>query len=303
MNTKKSPLIFIHKGNIKDNQEYLYDVFKIAKKYNPNTDIYLLGDDTNKTIAEFCGIKFDYFENYSNFEKIKKFEKNFKVIRGKKHGAEEWIKFVFKRWFHIYEFVKVNKIEKFWTFDSDNLIITELQEQEYKFQNYDCTEQCNGACINGFINNIEVINGYLQKINELFEDDFYLNTQIKEFNTINPEYAFTEMRAYLEYKKPDSTTHGLELIYEPENFRSILLQTIIDGETFDPCLNQNSAKKICNCREDSGYEMENNIKKLYFKDRKIFIKFLDTQELVKTNSINMSWVNSDLWKKIVDYIK
>ena len=297
---QKSPLIFIHKSDIKDSQSYLLDTFVVAKHFNPDMQIILLGDDNNKHYAKDAGIEFDYYEKYSNSEKINRFEKVFKVIKGKNHGGPEWIKFVFKRWFHIYEFVMKNQYSKFWTFDSDNLILTNLYENEYKFSGYDCTEQCNGACINGFVSNKEVIAGYLDKINDLFEDDYYISKQQHEFDSINTNYAFTEMRAYAEYKKEYSTIDGMN-VYPATNFKSVLLQSIINGEMFDPALAQNSAKKIC-CEEcDSGYEMESGIKKMYFRDNKIYFKFVDTGQLIRACSINMSWTNKSLWKKIIDY--
>ena len=302
MATKDSPLIFIHKSNIKDSQEYLYDVFDVATHFNPDMEIYLLGDDNNRHYADRAGIKFEYYDDYSSGEEIEEFEDVFEVVRGPQHGSEEWIEFVFKRWFHIYNFLKEKKYSKFWTFDSDNLVISNLKEKEERFAKYDCTEQCNGACINGFVSNLDVVRGYLNKINELFDDDFYLNKQRNEFNTLNPTYAFTEMRAYAEYKKKYSTVDGMS-VYPAAGFKSILLQSIIDGETFDPCLAQNSAKKILLEDNDSGFEMEGGIKKLYFSDGKIYQKFVDTGELVKVNSINMSWINQLLWSKIINYVK
>jgi len=298
----KTPLIFIHKSNIKDSQEYLYDTFRVAKKYNPDMDIYLLGDGNNKHYADKVGIKFEYYDDYSGGEESEKFEKVFQVIKGPHHGSEEWIKFVFKRWFYIYNFIKSKSFDRFWTFDSDNLIISRLHDNEYKFEGYDCTEQCSGACINGLVNNVSVVKGYLDKINELFEDDFYVARQINEFNTINPTYAFTEMRAYAEYKKRYSTAGGKMDIYSPRDFKSILLQEIIDGETFDQSLSQPDEKILCGEERNSGFEMQNGIKKIYLQDGKIYQKFVDTGELARVNAINMSWVDHRIWKSIVKYV-
>ena len=120
----KTPLIFIHKSNIKDSQEYLYDTFRVAKKYNPDMDIYLLGDGNNKHYADKVGIKFEYYDDYSGGEESEKFEKVFQVIKGPHHGSEEWIKFVFKRWFYIYNFIK-SKSFKRWDYKNPKYITEE----------------------------------------------------------------------------------------------------------------------------------------------------------------------------------
>src|SRR5690606_6504464 len=82
---------------------------------------------------------------------------------------------------------------------------------------------CNGICMNGYISNFEVVNGYIAKINELFSKEEYL-TKVREEIGENG-WAFTEMKAYSTYK-------------EECQIKSIPLNTIIDNETFDECLCQ-----------------------------------------------------------------
>ena len=271
---KNPPIIFIHKGD----SDYLQHTLKSAKIFNPNTRIILLGDESNKHYQEEIGIEYFSFSQCEG-EESQKFDKNFKYIAGTQEGGGEWwVRFVFKRWFHLLNFVRSNHIRRFWTFDSDNLILSNLEDQVSKFLEYDCTEQCNGWCINGLVNGLEVIKGYIDKINDLFLDTNYLDKQRREFIN-NPTWAFTEMRAYVEYK-------------ESVPFKSVSLNTIIDGETFDECLCQ---------QHDMEMEVEGGKKKLYFENGNLYERYLPTQQLVKLNSINMSWLPTSFIKEIFDY--
>lgn len=139
--------------------------------------------------------------------------------------------------------------------------------------------------MNGFIRSIKILDGYINKINELFQNELYLNEQLKDFQ-LHPEWAFTEMRAYNTYKN-DS------------NINSIRLNTIIKNETFDDCI----------CNQD-GYEMDNqsktpnNIKKLYKnKHNLIFCYHLEEKRFIKMNSLNMSWVPNYFFDKIFQITK
>ena len=107
------------------------------------------------------------------------------------------------------------------------MILAPLSSHEEKFKAYHCTEQCNGMCINGFISSPEIIGDYLHHINNLFQDNKFLAAQQKEFDEINPSFAFTEMRAYQEFKESMGS-----------NIRTIRLNTIIDGTAFDDCICQ-----------------------------------------------------------------
>lgn len=289
------PIIFIHKTNLKGDLYFLKYTLDIAAKTNKNKELYFLGDNLNKEYPINNGWEFYNINEFSNSEQIETFEKVYKYIGSPKHGREEWVKFVFKRWFIINNFIKEKKIEKFWTFDSDNLILTDLSLQEYKFKDYDCTEQCNGMCMNGFINNSNVVDKYVNKINELFLREEYLNQVIEEIG--NNSWAFTEMKAYHTYK-------------EEEKIKSIPLNTIIDNETFDECLCQEHDMEMTNNNKLINKifdifrlsKFHRQVKKIYFENGHIFEKSLNSNNLIKINTINMSWLSLGYYKKIYNYI-
>lgn len=165
------------------------------------------------------------------------------------------------------------------------MILSNLNEQEYKFKNFSCTEQCNGICMNGYISSFEVVDGYVKKINELFKNKNYLIIQKADFIEY-PNYAFKEMRAYKTYK-------------EQENLNSIRLNKIINNESFDDC--------IC---ESHGYETydykinERTLKKIYVDVNGCFFCYhTDSSSYIKMNSLNLSWLSKDFFEFISEIYK
>lgn len=266
------PIIFCHYGN----SEYLRYTFRCAKLSNPHKEIVLLGDRANKRTAEQCGVRHLFFEDFNNGDEIKLFDSVYRLVQGRLHdhirGGQDWVKFVFKRWFFVFNFIIRNNFRSFWHFDSDNMILEDLAAHEWKFRGYDCTDQCDGICMNGYISGPEVVKGYLNKINDLFQREGFLYDQQREFDEIHPEYAFTEMRAYALYKDED-------------NVRSVRLNTIVDGTSFDDC--------ICAAH---GMEMEmarfgKAIKKVFLtSDGGFYCVQQGSHDRIKMNSLNLSFV-------------
>jgi hypothetical protein len=274
------PIIFIHYGN----SVYLRYTLSAAKMKNPKKRVILLGDESNKNVAETNKVEHYEFNNFDNGEELNLFNKVYKFIAGKEHGNPVWTNFVFKRWFLIHNFLRQNKINEFWTFDSDNIIMTDLADQEFKFVDYDCTEQCGGICMNGFVSNFQVVQGYVDKINELFQREDYLDDQRKEFLQY-PKWAFTEMRAYKTYK-------------EEENIKSIRLNTIINDETFDDTICASDGMETYSKRLN-----QHLIKKLYLsEDGNIFCYHIASKKLIKMNNLNMSFVPTYLYYPIYKHL-
>ncbi len=198
---KHNPIIYCHYGNSK----YLPYVFQSTRLSNPDSDIILLGDTSNKAVAEKHGLKHFLLKDYDFGDDLKRFDEVYELIATKefdafKHG-EDWNKFVFRKWFILYNFVKKEGIKEFWHFDSDNMVFTDLSTLEYKYQDYDCTVQCHGNCFKAFFRNPEVIDGYVKKINELFLRKDYITKIKSELANQTGPWSFNEMTAYEIYEK------------------------------------------------------------------------------------------------------
>ncbi|MDJ0745516.1 MAG: hypothetical protein QNJ32_19430 [Xenococcaceae cyanobacterium MO_167.B27] len=286
-----APIIFCHYGN----SEYLPYVFEAAKITNPDKDIFLLGDEENQWIGKAYGINHYFFRDFQYGKEIELFDQNYKLIQGKNHawkkGGRDWVNFVFKRWFYIYNFLVEQKIDNFWHFDSDTMILNSLTYYEPNFRTYDCTEQCNGMCMNGFVSNSSIVLGYIRKINELFSNEKYLEKQQKEFDEVNPTYAFTEMRAY-------------DIFKQEERIDSIRLNTIIDDSTFDDCICQEHNMEMEKLPLGQKINKGRKIKKVYLSPDRTFYCYEKTvNRLLRINSINLSWAPIYIFKIILLHLK
>ena len=277
------PIVFIHYGDA----EYLKYTLAAAIKFNPGKKVYLLGDSENEHYKKI-GLTHIHFNQFHSGDKIKDFDRLFNVVKGdqflgfeKYKGNDYWIRFVFLRWFYINNFLKEFSIPSFWTFDSDTLIVSNLSQFEENFFKYDCTEQCDGSCMNGFVHNVKVVDGYVTHINDLFANHDYLRNQQEEFKSLNRGFAFTEMRAYLSFK-------------EAISIKTFHLNKKRNGAMFDDCLCQDYGMEMVELKDGSKF------KKLYQeKTSKIMhVKQANNSEYIRLNTINLSWLPIYIIKKI-----
>lgn len=266
-----SPVILCHYGN----SPYLKYTVRALRASNPNSRIVLLGDKSNRWLKQY--IEHHYFSAFDQGDLIDEFNRVYRLVAGKespmhKEGDEkrDWIDFVFRRWFMVESFCKNQNIDSFWHFDSDNMILSDLASHEVKFKDVDCTEQCSGSCMNGFISNLEVVTGYIRKINEIFKRTEYLDILQKEFDTKHPTYAFTEMRAYRIYKSESA-------------IKTRRLSSIIDNSSFDDC--------ICSAGGMQTEVLPSGaiIKKVLLQGTGFFWE-TPKGDRIRANSINLSWV-------------
>lgn len=273
MELSTAPLLFIHYGN----SSYLRYTLAAAKKSNPEKRIILLGDEDNAVYRKL-GIEHVLFNAYSNSVECKKFLEVYRPVAGKLHMqktfAERWLRFVFFRWFILHTFLKQQGIDAFWTFDSDTLLLEPLQESEAFFKSFDCTSQCTGSCMNGYVSNTTVVTLYVQKILDLFQRQDFLAAQQEEFDTVHPSYAFTEMRAF-------------EVLCKEENISVWPLVSPVEGAVFDDCLALGQGY----VQQSKAFYNGKHIKQLWlFDDQKVYAKRESDGELVRFKSLNMSWL-------------
>ena len=278
----KAPLIFIHYGPAR----YLRWTLLAARRTNPEKRIILLGDESNRRFA--CGVaEFFLFENYATGAALAEFERVFQVIQGERHrfhkagGIEAWLKFVFRRWFLIYEFLKSEEINAFWTFDSDTLLLAPLVPREKFFSTFEATTQCRGMCLNGWIGSRHLVERYLTCINDLFNDDSYLQRQRDRLKK-DVGLAFNEMDAFCEFCKRASV-------------KTCRASQVIEGAVFDDALAfiedyEPAPQKILG---------RTPIKRLWISSSgELYIRQASDQVFVRLLSCNMSWMPDFFWKRL-----
>lgn len=275
----ESIILFSHYGY----SSYLEYSLKCARKTNPEARLILLGDEYNADVAKRNNWEHYLFRDFSSRSQAR-FDQSFKHVQGRKHNhiknGVDWLRYVFERWFFIDGFMKREKINRLWHFDSDTMILKNLQAFDASLLEYDFSVQCNGTCLNGIVSR-DVVSEFCEHICHLFEDDDFLLAQQQEFDTVSPGYAFTEMRAFSNYM--ESTSH-----------RGIHLLAYSTDQIFDDC--------IC---QSHGFEMTNlpsgqHVKAIYSRDGKIF--GIRNQTIIEFISLNLSWVPDYVFQWMLDVL-
>ena len=263
----ESIAIFSHYGY----SSYLQHTLRCARKTNPDARLIFLGDKDNAEIARSCGWEHHLFKGrddavHSRFNTV------FRHVCGRDHGSfkngQDWLRFVFERWFYINEFLNENSISSFWHFDSDTMILDDLAPHRRALSEFDYTVQCNGICLNGFIKSV-VVSEFCDHICTLFEDRDYISRQQQEFDSTSPTFAFTEMRAFKDYSLRSCRPYRHLLYYR-------------DDLCFDDC--------IC---QDHGFQMVRlplgeTVKKVDAREGKFYGQ--RDGRPVRFVTLNLSWV-------------
>jgi hypothetical protein len=276
------PILFIHYGPAL----YLRWTLESARRHNPSCRIILLGDESNrhntKGIAEFHA-----FEKFSHTELVREFDTSFQVIQGEHHrftklgGMETWLHFVFRRWFLIGEFIKLEGIDSFWTFDSDTLILADLMHRSKRFASFDATCQCKGACLNGWVGSAELVHNYNLFTVGLFKNNNYMKAQRQRLKQ-HSGLAFNEMDAFTDFVRQTG-------------IRTFHAQNSINNEAFDDALAfvdkfEPAREKVLG-RTPVKRLWNNKIGRIFAREKGgCFVRLL---------TCNMSWMPDFLWKRLM----
>jgi len=233
------------------------------------------------------------FTNYREFqstERVHRFHAVFQPIEGTRHrlskrsGNEQWLRFIFERWFLVSEFLRKQNIDRFWTFDSDTLLLAPLAGREKRFASYDATTQCRDCCLNGWIGSRHVVERYTDCILALFEDENYLATQRERIKQ-HTGLAFNEMDAFGEFRRR-------------ENVRTFHAARPLDGEFCDDSLAYDANF------EASPHKVAGRIqvKRLWSSpDGALYAKHLETDRFVRMITCNLSWLPDYIGEKLARF--
>lgn len=274
-----APIIFTHYGD----SAYLSRSLEAARLTNPGKRLVLIGDGANRQTALAAGWEHVALDDYAS-ELRSEFLSVFKVIKGKAHisppGDRNWVQYVVERWFILTAFAQAEGIEAFWHFDSDVMIAVPLDpfEKALVDDGFDYTKQCGGICLNGFVRTV-VAEDYCRFTVRFFRDEARLAKYQKQFDTLNPDYALTEMEVFAHYDR------------QPPSFRGCHLESHFPGWWFDDVL--------CQCHGCDTVRMSGLgpvIKDVRF-DRTGF-SVMRKGERVKLAALNCSWLPT----KVFDWI-
>ena len=279
-------IIYTHFGN----SPYLKYTLSSATKSNHKSRKILLGDNDNKQVAIDNDWEHFNLDDYDSDLRIE-FNSVFRWVQGKKHVAtrngKDWLRYVFERWYIVEEFCKRKNIKNFWHFDSDVIIVEDLLQYQDKLQKNEIlyTRQCNGTCLNGYIDS-KILPDFLKYVISLYKNKQFIKSQQDEFDNVNPTFAFTEMRAF-------------DMFSKQTTYKNIIIESYFDGVWFDDCIAQDDGFKTTYlpfCKKD--------IKKVC-KDKNGFYGII-SEERKNFIVINCSWVPLYVFEWIVrniDYKK
>jgi hypothetical protein len=273
-----APIILIHYGN----SSYLPYVVKLAKRSNPDKEIIFLGDEHNAYLASL-GVAHHPLAALRHTPELERFDALYPRIVNAKYPKSRWAQFVLQRWFMINTFIQRHDIEAFWTFDSDNYILTDLQSHETDLSQYDCTSQCSGRCMNGFVSSNAVVRRYVDKINALLSDDAYVDSWQSNYER-DPSLFYNEMEAFA-------------VFVAQEGIRNFHLARLRDGAMFDDSITYENGMRM-----HDGAIKGRRVKRLYVKDGNIYCKQLATDSFVRMNNLNLSWMPKYIFPLLYEQI-
>jgi hypothetical protein len=254
--TTKLPIVFLHNTN----SDYLKYSLGQAKRSNPESAIYLIGNDSNDcyNFVEHHSFS-NYFQGANDFSNI---------YRHYNTTSYEYEVFCFQRWYILLEFLVNNQVEKCLYLDSDTMLYTDITKEQKKFAQFDFALSYKTCGSIFFLNRVEALADFCQFLTDIY--------------TKKERLYFDRMLAhYLVFKKNGLAGGACDMtafdIYSYDHFGEIgEVSQIIDGSVFDPGINV----------PHPGFEMEKGIKKLIWKDAVPYGIQHKTSNEIKFNSLH-----------------
>lgn len=122
---KKLPIVFFHKGD----SWYLKYTLKQARFYHPDSDVYLIGDESNS--------HYD-FVTHVNLNKYEELTRNFRGLYEHRNNSTliEYELFCFLRWFYVLGLARECQWEEFIYLDSDVLVFENFGNVKTLFDSF-----------------------------------------------------------------------------------------------------------------------------------------------------------------------
>jgi len=256
--TSSLPIIFIHRSN----SEHLKYSLAQAHESNPNSTIFLLGDSSNN-VYDFVEHRpfVEYFQEAAHFQKLYKHYST--------HGIDFEL-ICFQRWFILREFLMANNLAQCLYLDSDTMLYADVTKESKKFEQFDFTLCWNSIGCVFFLNHVKGLDEFCQ-----FLLDIYGNKNKFYYDRMVAHYAVRK-KHQLAGGACDMTAFQF---YSEVNFGQMgEASRIIDGSVYDPNINM----------PHPGFEMQNGIKKIIWKDGQPYGKFSRTGEEIRFNSLHFN---------------
>ena len=266
MNTPSIPIVFIHTGY----SDYMEYSLRQAKHTNPDSEIILLGDESNNRFhfVTHVNIK-DYFNGAAEFAKI------YKHYSTNPYNYEL---FCFQRWFILRDFLTVNKLKEVFVCDTDVLIYTDIGKilkKSYKNIEFGCLSDNKKKCYNAAISfwKDKKLTKFCQNIFSLYSNinglKLIKNKWIEVKKSKNPG-SFSDM---------DAVKNFTDKYIDKNKFVNFCKNT--NNSVFDNDINS------MNCFKSDEYKFRLGIKNIFFKEKKPFCYNLLEKRNIRFNCLHM----------------
>ena len=252
----ETPIIFIHRNY----SDYLNYSLRQAKESNPESQIYLIGDESND-----C---YDFVSHHSMSDYGQESNEFMRIYKHYSTNSYEFELYCFQRWFVLREFLVMNGIDRCLYLDSDIMLYANIKNEHNKFGHFDFTLSHLFCGCTFFLYRLEALINFCEFLKDIYKkkDKYNLDRMISQFAV--------RKKNKLPGGACDMTAFGL---YQEEHFGEVgEVSQIIDGSVYDPGITISSP----------GFEMVNGIKKVIWKNDKPYGIYLKTGKEIKFNSLH-----------------
>ena len=243
----KTPIVFVHKGN----QDYIKYCLLKASETNPQSKIYLIGDNTNKHFDNIAkNVIWKCYDEYT-CENRTRFLNNYVHLISNPADFEI---VCIDRWFIINQFLKKENIKNIFASDTDVLIYSDIDELKNNyFSMCKCTLTNNTSGTITFINDQTLLQEYCEFVVDCYEgkEKFFLDAAKSHFMNLRINGragGVCDMTWWKLFKNKLCAGDFGETT-------SLFADSNGEYSTFDHNINVSH-----------GYQMENNMKKFIFKN-------------------------------------
>ncbi|MCG3164354.1 MAG: hypothetical protein POELPBGB_00108 [Bacteroidia bacterium] len=246
------PIFFVHKTN----SSYLKYALKQARKYNPDSAIYLLGDDENNQYPFITHVAIsDYSKSADEFKK---------VYRHMSATNIDYELVCFLRWFYIMDFAEKNGIESFIYLDSDVLVFSNLTDALKPFESLSIANEGLAMPAFTYFGNKTALVDFCSFMMQQYTKPHYLNRLESEWEIHKPKNwgGICDMVMFQFYFEE-----------HPQNLGK--LDEIINDSVFDQHI-----------RTSDGFEMKDDHKKIAWKNGQPFGFHLQLKKWIRFHGIH-----------------
>jgi hypothetical protein len=244
-------IIFFHFGNPK----YLKYSLKQARHFNPESEIYLIGDETNN--------KYPFVKHVLATQFKGEAESFTAIYKHRSSNGYQYELNCFLRWFYVRGFCKAHNIESFIYLDSDVMVYHDFSELTPFFNDCKIANTCDemGVPAVTYFKNYKAVNDFCGYLLEAYQDG-PINKKIEEL--YQPFAADPELLGGIS----DMVLFHLYFHDHPE------------GKIKIDLVNNKIAVDACMSRAD-GYETKDGVKVLQWKNNLPYCKHLESGVLVR----------------------